>query len=45
MADRVIFISEGRIVFDGTVDELRSHGSELDDCFAALTAPSKGGAA
>jgi ABC-2 type transport system ATP-binding protein len=45
MADRVIFISEGRIVFDGSVDELRSHGSGLDDCFAALTAPSKGGAA
>ena len=42
MADRVIFIAHGRIVFDGSVDELKS-GGDLDERFAELTRP--GGAA
>ncbi len=37
VADRVIFIHDGRIVFDGTPDEMRSRGSSLDDVFHKLT--------
>jgi ABC-2 type transport system ATP-binding protein len=36
MADRVIMINEGRKVFDGTVEELKSKG-ELDVAFHKLT--------
>ncbi|MCK4658326.1 MAG: ATP-binding cassette domain-containing protein [Phycisphaerae bacterium] len=38
VADRVIFIHEGRIVFDGTIDEFRSPGSSLDERFREMTA-------
>lgn len=39
MADRVVMINEGRVVYDGGVDELRTRGSgDLDDAFHALTA-------
>jgi ABC-2 type transport system ATP-binding protein len=41
MADRILLIDEGRIVFDGTLEKLHQHGDSLDDCFAALT---RGGA-
>ncbi len=38
MADRVILIHEGRIVFDGPVAELKSDGKGLDHRFRELTA-------
>ena len=41
MADRVIFINEGRLIFDGTVEEFKSKGDQLDDTFFELTNPSK----
>jgi ABC-2 type transport system ATP-binding protein len=39
IADRVVFISDGRIVFEGTVDELRATkgAKDLDAAFASLT--------
>lgn len=37
VADRVIFIHRGRIVFDGTPDEMRSRGGSLDEVFYELT--------
>lgn len=37
MASRVILINEGRLVFDGTVDDLRSRGDDLTDAFHELT--------
>jgi ABC-2 type transport system ATP-binding protein len=37
MADRVVMIHEGRIVFDGTPAELHAHGATMDECFATLT--------
>ena len=37
MADRIIMISEGRIVYDGMTVELRQEGRSLDECFAELT--------
>ncbi len=36
VADRVIFVSEGRLVFDGTPDELQENGS-LEEPFYRLT--------
>ena len=36
-ASRVLFIHEGRLVFDGTLDELNKDGRGLDASFAALT--------
>jgi len=39
VADRVIFISDGRIVFDGTPAEMRQKGPSLDDVFQQLTNP------
>jgi ABC-2 type transport system ATP-binding protein len=38
MADRIIMISEGRLVFDGTMQEVHQAGRTLDQCFAQLTA-------
>ena len=38
MANRVIVINEGRLVFDGPVDELRSGGRGMEDAFRELTA-------
>lgn len=37
MADRVVMINEGRKVFDGTVEELRSVQKDLDQAFHKLT--------
>ncbi len=37
MADRVILINGGRIVFDGTPAEMRGGHATLDDAFQALT--------
>jgi ABC-2 type transport system ATP-binding protein len=37
VADRVIFIHRGRIVFDGTPEELKTPHGSLEDAFRALT--------
>lgn len=37
MADRVIFLHNGRLVFDGTVAELKGDNPGLDSSFATLT--------
>ncbi len=37
MADRVIFINRGRVVFDGTPAEMHAGYASLDDAFRALT--------
>lgn len=37
MADRVIFINRGRVVFDGTPAEMQAGYASLDDAFHALT--------
>ncbi len=42
VADRVLLIHEGRLVFDGTPDELRSDGS-LETSFYRLTGHARGG--
>ncbi len=38
MADRVIFVNRGRVVFDGTPAAMQSGYATLDDAFQALTA-------
>ena len=38
MADRVLFINEGRLVFDGTIKQLTQDGKPLDVHFRELTA-------
>lgn len=37
MADRVIFINEGRLIFDGSVEEFKAKGEQLDDTFYELS--------
>lgn len=37
MANRVVFINEGRLVFDGSVAELTKDGKTLEEQFSALT--------
>jgi ABC-2 type transport system ATP-binding protein len=37
MCNRVIFINEGQLVFDGTPEELTSRGHDLSECFHQLT--------
>jgi ABC-2 type transport system ATP-binding protein len=37
MARRVLFIDEGRLVYDGTIDELTKNGKHLDERFRELT--------
>jgi ABC-2 type transport system ATP-binding protein len=37
MADRILMINEGRIVFDGTTEEVHAGGTSLDERFAQLT--------
>jgi len=39
MADRVIFINQGRILFDGTPLEMRGEYASLDEAFRAMTNP------
>ena len=38
MCQRVLFIDEGRLVYDGTIDELCSDGKPLDEHFHELSA-------
>jgi ABC-2 type transport system ATP-binding protein len=38
MASRVLFINEGRMVYDGTIKELTKDGRPLDEHFRKLTA-------
>lgn len=38
VADRVLFINEGRLVFDGTVEKFKSNGKNLDEIFYSLSA-------
>ena len=38
VADRVVFIHAGRIVFDGSLEAFRSEASSLDERFRELTA-------
>ncbi len=37
VASRVVFINEGRLAFDGSIDEFRNGGSDLDAKFRKLT--------
>src|SRR6266496_3742591 len=37
MADRIIFINRGRVVFDGTPAEMQAGSPSLDEAFRALT--------
>ena len=37
VCDRVVFINEGRIVFTGSVEELKQKGETLDRAFAQFT--------
>jgi len=37
MADRVVMINEGSLVYDGSVEGLRESGPDLDDAFFKLT--------
>jgi len=37
MADRVIFINQGRIIFDGTPAEMRGEHTTLDEAFRVMT--------
>lgn len=37
MADRVVLVNEGRLVYDGNLEGLKAHGTALDDAFAELT--------
>jgi ABC-type uncharacterized transport system ATPase subunit len=37
MSNRVLFIDEGRLVYDGTFAQLASDGKSLDEHFHTLT--------
>ncbi len=41
VASRVLFIHQGRIVFDGSLEELHSKGDNLDAIFSELTSESE----
>ncbi|HLY10195.1 MAG TPA: ABC transporter ATP-binding protein [Planctomycetota bacterium] len=41
VADRVIFVHSGEIVFDGTPQEMKARGPSLDDVFHKLTGAAK----
>jgi ABC-2 type transport system ATP-binding protein len=45
MANRVILINEGRLVYDGTISGIDPDGKGLDAAFQRLTGPGSGGAA
>jgi ABC-2 type transport system ATP-binding protein len=45
MCNRVIFINEGRVVFDGTPQGLAENQQDLDKRFYDLTKPKEGDAA
>jgi ABC-2 type transport system ATP-binding protein len=38
LADHILFLSRGRLVFDGSIDEARRHGGSLEGLFHELTA-------
>ena len=42
VADRVLFVHAGRIVFDGTPAEMRARGPSLDEVFHQLTGAALG---
>ncbi len=42
MADRVIMVNEGRIVYDGSVADLDTDGRGLEDAFRSLTVGAAG---
>jgi ABC-2 type transport system ATP-binding protein len=42
VADRVIFVHAGKIVFDGTPAEMKTRGPSLDDVFHQLTGAAQG---
>ena len=42
MANRVLFIDEGRLVFDGTIADLTRDGRPLDVHFRELTGATAG---
>jgi len=37
VASRVLFINEGRLVFDGTIDEFKKKGTDIEMRFRELT--------
>ena len=39
MASRVLFIDEGRLIYDGTIAKLTKDGRPLDEHFRKLTSP------
>jgi ABC-2 type transport system ATP-binding protein len=39
MADRIVLINQGRIIFDGTPVEMKGSHASLDEAFRALTTP------
>ena len=41
MARRVLFIDEGRLVFDGPISDLTRNGKHLDQSFRELTSAGK----
>jgi len=41
LANRVIFINEGRLIYDGSIADLKASGKGLDERFHELTAGSK----
>jgi ABC-2 type transport system ATP-binding protein len=42
LADRILFLSRGRLVFDGSIDEARRRGGSLEGLFHDLTAEDAG---
>jgi len=38
LADRILFLSRGRLVFDGSIAEARAHGGSLEELFHEMTA-------
>lgn len=44
MASRALVISEGRMRFDGSIDELKAKGASLDEVFRGLTIDADNGA-
>ena len=43
LADRILFVSSGRLVYDGTIEEARRNGESLEDLFHRLTVGAPGG--
>jgi hypothetical protein len=45
MASRIIFVHEGRIRYDGSVDDFTRGGESLEDAFCTITGAAGTGAA